>query len=132
MTNPLDFIHSMAWEDLDSALQKQTELALLDLIGVAAAGMKTRASAYVRELASEEFGGPYPMLFDGRTASLTGGALAAGCTIDSIDAHPRSTPLKTKGGGNHDLTHLFREFTTRESTPSVQVVQIDLLFEVTF
>ncbi|WP_127112448.1 MmgE/PrpD family protein [Shimia sediminis] len=94
MTNPLDFIHSLAWKDLDSAVQKQTELALLDIIGVAAAGIKTRPSAYVRELATEEFGGAVPMLFDGRTASPSGAALAAGITIDSIDAHDGFNPAK--------------------------------------
>ena len=94
MTDPLSFIHSMAWEDLSPALQKQTELAILDLIGIAAAGTQTRSSAYTRELAHEEFGGPLPMLFDGRTASASGAALAAGITIDSIDGHDGFNPAK--------------------------------------
>ncbi|WP_299350034.1 MmgE/PrpD family protein [uncultured Shimia sp.] len=94
MTNPIDFIHAMTWEDLDPALQKQTELALLDLIGIAAAGIKTRSSANTRELAHEEFGGPIPMLFDGRSASASGAALAAGITIDSIDGHDGFNPAK--------------------------------------
>ena len=94
MTDPLDFIHDMAWDDLAPALQKQTELAVLDLIGVAAAGTQTRSSAYTRELAHEEFGGPIPMLFDGRSASASGAALAAGITIDSIDGHDGFNPAK--------------------------------------
>ena len=94
MTDPIDFIHAMAWDDLGPALQKQTELAVLDLIGIAAAGMQTRSSGYARELAYEEFGGALPLIFDGRSASATGAAMAAGITIDSIDGHDGFNPAK--------------------------------------
>ena len=87
MIDPLRFIHAMSWQDLPDSVKKQAELIILDLIGVAAAGSQTPSSSMTRDLAHEEFGGPIPMLFDGRGASATGAALAAGITIDSIDGH---------------------------------------------
>ncbi len=94
MTLPIDFIHELCWKTLPNAVQKQTELCLLDLIGVAAAGSCTAPSKISRDLAHEEFGGSIPMLFDGRTASATGAAMAAGMTIDSIDGHDGFNPAK--------------------------------------
>ncbi|WP_372885549.1 MmgE/PrpD family protein [Shimia sp.] len=94
MTNPIDFIHDLRWGDLPAPVRQRTELSLLDLIGVAAAGSRTQASQISRDLAHDEFGGPVPMLFDGRGASASGAALAAGMTIDSIDGHDGFNPAK--------------------------------------
>lgn len=94
MIDPLRFIHAMTWQDLPNTVKKQAELIVLDLIGIAAAGCQTPPSAMTRDLAHEEFGGTFPMLFDGRTASATGAALAAGITIDSIDGHDGFNPAK--------------------------------------
>lgn len=85
--DPVSFIHEFTWSDLTVKQQKQAKLNLLDLLGVAASGSVTRLSRIIKDHASEEFGGKLPMLFDGRTASGNGVALAAGMTIDSIDAH---------------------------------------------
>ncbi|SHJ65512.1 2-methylcitrate dehydratase PrpD [Shimia gijangensis] len=94
MTDALSFIHIMKWQNLPDAVKKQAELNVLDLIGVAAAGSQTPPSMMTRDLAHEEFGGTLPMLFDGRTSSATGGAMAAGITIDSIDGHDGFNPAK--------------------------------------
>lgn len=94
MIDPLRFIHAMSWQDLPDSVKKQAELIILDLIGIAAAGRQTPPSSMTRDLAHEEFGGPVPMLFDGRAASATGAALAAGITIDSIDGHDGFNPAK--------------------------------------
>lgn len=85
--DPIRFIHALGWSDLSERHRKQIKLALLDLLGVAASGMATRLSKIVRDHTIEEFGGSVPMLFDGRTASASGAALAAGMTIDSVDGH---------------------------------------------
>jgi len=91
---PLDLIHGLRWSDIPAAAQLQTQLNLLDLIGVAAAGHGTRLSRIIRDHAAESFGGASPMLFDHRTASLPGAALAGGMTIDAIDAHDGFNPAK--------------------------------------
>jgi 2-methylcitrate dehydratase PrpD len=91
---PLDLIHGLQWADLPARVQEQTELCLLDLIGVAAGGVGTRLSGIIRDHAAETFGGPVPMLFDGRRASAAGVALAAGMTIDALDGHDGYNPAK--------------------------------------
>ena len=75
---PLDFIPAFRWSDLDQEVQLRARLCLLDLIGVAAGGLGTRLSRIIRDHAVETFGGSAPILFDHRTASPAGAALAAG------------------------------------------------------
>ncbi|KPA22001.1 MmgE/PrpD family protein [Shimia sp. SK013] len=94
MGDAIAFVHDLTWSDLPDAAQKQVELSLLDLIGVGAGGLATRLSQIIRQHAHEEFGGAIPMLFDGRTVSATGAALAAGMTIDALDAHDGFNPAK--------------------------------------
>ncbi|TCL10068.1 2-methylcitrate dehydratase PrpD [Shimia isoporae] len=94
MKDPIAFVHEMSWDDLSEAARKQVELNILDLIGVGAGGMTTRLSGIVRTHAHVEFGGNIPMLFDGRTASASGMALAAGMTIDALDGHDGFNPAK--------------------------------------
>ncbi len=91
---PMQLIEELKWSDLPAKVQHQTKRCLLDLIGVAAGGTGTRLSQIVRDHAAETFGGPYPILFDGRTASPAGVALAAGMTIDALDGHDGYNPAK--------------------------------------
>lgn len=91
---PLDLIHDLHWAALPAPVQAQTKLALRDLIGVAAGGMGTRLSAMIRAHAADQFGGAQPMLFDTRSASAAGVALATGMTIDALDGHDGFNPSK--------------------------------------
>ena len=91
---PLDLIHDLHWSALPAPVQAQTKLALRDLIGVAAGGMGTRLSAKIRAHAADQFGGAQPMLFDARSASAAGVALATGMTIDALDGHDGFNPSK--------------------------------------
>lgn len=91
---PIEFIHDLNWNDLSAAVQQQIELSLLDLIGVGAGGRATRLSNIICDHATQEFGGDVPMLFDHRTASASGVALAGGMTIDSLDGHDGFNPAK--------------------------------------
>lgn len=75
-------------------MQQQTQICLLDLIGIAAGGHNTRLACIIRDHATETFGGAQPMLFDSRTASAAGVALAAGMTIDALDGHDGFNPAK--------------------------------------
>lgn len=91
---PVEFIHGLTWPDLPPDVQRRTEMCLLDVIGVAAGGHGIRLSAIIRDHAVETYGGTAPMLFDARTASPAGVALAAGMTIDSLDGHDSYYPAK--------------------------------------
>ena len=84
---PIELIHKLKLNDIPDAVKEQAKLSILDLIGIGAGGAGTRLSAIIREHAAQEFGGTIPMLFDGRTASAQGAALATGMTIDSLDGH---------------------------------------------
>lgn len=87
-------IHGLKWADLPPAVQQQTKMCLLDLIGVAVGGHNTLLAQIIRDHACETFGGAQPMLFEGRTASAAGVALAAGMTIDALDGHDGFNPAK--------------------------------------
>ncbi len=76
---------------------------LLDLSGTAAAGATTQLSRIIRDHAVEQFGaGPGApsarMLFDGRSVSPTGAALAGGMTVDSVDSHDGHVLTKGHAG----------------------------------
>lgn len=68
------------------------------MLGIAAAGIKTRLSAIIRDHSCEEFGGRIPMLIDKGSASTEGVALAAGMTIDSLGGHDGFNPAKGRIG----------------------------------
>ena len=73
---------------------ERCHLSLVGLLGIAAAGTKTRLSSIIRDHSCEEFGGRIPMLLDNRSVSTQGVALAAGMTIDSLDGHDGFNPAK--------------------------------------
>ena len=91
---PTGFIHDLQWSDLPAQVRRRAEMCLLDLIGVAAGGATTRLSRIIRDHAAGHFTGPRAMLFDQRTASAPGTALAAGMTIDALDGHDGYNPAK--------------------------------------
>ena len=68
------------------------------MLGIAAAGIKTRLSAIIRDHSCEEFGGRIPMLFDKGSASTEGVVLAARMTIDSLGGHDGFNPAKGRIG----------------------------------
>ena len=96
-----DFIHKLQWADIPVATQSMARQCLLDLLGVAASGTQTQLSKIIRQHALSQFGStvkPARLLFDGRTCSTAGSALATGMTIDSIDAHDGYKPIKGHAG----------------------------------
>ena len=89
-TPVVDFIHELNWQSVPDAARRSTRRALLDLLGVAAAGTQTYVSRIIRDHAASEFaagGSGARMLFDARCCSAVGAALAGGMMIDSVDAH---------------------------------------------
>ncbi len=90
----LAFLHEVTYDALPDAVRQRAELCLLDLTGIAVGGSGTRLSAIIRAHAADQFGGRHPMLFDERTASAAGVALAGGMTIDALDGHDGFNPAK--------------------------------------
>jgi 2-methylcitrate dehydratase PrpD len=91
---PINLIHGLNWSDLPADVKRRTEMCVLDVIGVAAAGHDIKLSHIIRDHAVETYGGTAPMLFDARTASPAGVALAAGMGIDALDGHDSYYPAK--------------------------------------
>ena len=93
-----EFVRDLDFADLPADVVAQAQRCFLDLIGVAAAGSRTRASAIANGYAATQMCGAdrdARILFDGRRASLAGAAFAGASTIDAFDAHD-GHPL-TKG-----------------------------------
>jgi 2-methylcitrate dehydratase PrpD len=95
------FIHQLQWTDIPSPTQQMARRCLLDLLGVAASGTQTGLSQIIRQHAISQFASHSAaarLLFDGRSCSASGAALANGMTIDSIDAHDGYKPVKGHAG----------------------------------
>jgi 2-methylcitrate dehydratase PrpD len=84
------FIHGLRFDDLPREVVERAQSLMLDLLGVAAAGSGTALARIACDHAFDFFGAgrnAVHMLFDGRSASPLGAALAGGMTIDSFDGH---------------------------------------------
>lgn len=89
-TPVIDFVHDLDHAALPPGIRAHARRWLLDLIGVAAGGSKTRLSQIIRDHAAAQFGAGArraSMLMDGRAVSPAGAALAGGMTIDALDGH---------------------------------------------
>jgi len=83
----IHFIHDFSLARAPGPAVERAMLNVLDLCGVGLGGAQTPLSALIRDHAVGQFGGAVPMLFDGRTASASGAALAGGMSIDALDGH---------------------------------------------
>ena len=95
------FVRGIAFADLPSEVVLQATRCLLDLIGVAAAGTPTRASAIARSYAASQLCGrdeTARILFDGRLAGIAGAAFAGATTIDAVDGHDGHALTKGHAG----------------------------------
>lgn len=98
----LDFLHGLTFYDLPTEVKHQAWRCLLDLCGVAAAGSGTALSKIIRDHAASQFGAgsgsAARLIFDGRSVSPAGAALAGGMSIDSVDAHDGYPDAKGHAG----------------------------------
>ena len=95
------FIRSLAFADLPADVVQQARRCLLDLIGVAAGGVRTPAAAIVSHLVVREMtsaDSSSRLLLDGRRASRSGAALAGASTIDALDGHDGHVLTKGHAG----------------------------------
>ena len=97
----VSFVRKLAFGDLPPTVVAQATRCLLDLIGVAAAGTPTRASAIARSYAASQLCGrdeTARILFDGRRAGIAGAAFAGATTIDALDGHDGHALTKGHAG----------------------------------
>jgi 2-methylcitrate dehydratase PrpD len=95
------FVGEIAFADLPPDVVEQATRCLLDLIGVAAAGTRTRASEIARAYAASQLRGrdeTARILFDGRRVGIAGAAFAGAATIDAIDGHDGHALTKGHAG----------------------------------
>ncbi len=87
----LNFIQNTTFEDLPRNVVDYAQDCLFDTLGIAAAASKTNLSLIIKNHAARNFGAGdserSTLLFDGRTTSPVGAALAGGMSIDSLDGH---------------------------------------------
>ncbi|MDX2499311.1 MAG: MmgE/PrpD family protein [Deltaproteobacteria bacterium] len=84
----IEFIHDVKWRNFPESVRRQARRCLLDTLGAAIGGSRTKLSRIIRDFAASAFGGHDAYLwFDGREVSPPGAALANGMTIDSLDIH---------------------------------------------
>jgi 2-methylcitrate dehydratase PrpD len=97
-SNVLDFLFDTKWGDLPPEVQTMAENCVFDLLGVAAGALATDATQIIGDHAVRHFGagsGPVArLMFDGRSASPVGMALAGAMSIDSLDGHDGYPPAK--------------------------------------
>jgi 2-methylcitrate dehydratase PrpD len=95
------FVHELRFGALPQDVIAQASRCLLDLIGVAAAGSRTRMSRIARAYAVSDMNGSARrsrILFDGRPCSAAGATFAGATTIDAIDAHDGHALTKGHAG----------------------------------
>ncbi|UCG24666.1 MAG: MmgE/PrpD family protein [Chloroflexota bacterium] len=98
-TQVTDFIHEANWGDLPVPIQNQARRCLLDTLGAAVAGRKTRLSQIIHDYSASVHAGTGAQLWlDGRDVSPPGAALANGMTIDALDIHDGYTLTKGHAG----------------------------------
>jgi len=95
------FIHELAFDRLPDEVVASARRSLLDLIGVAASGSRTRAAAIASAYAATQLCGSERrarILFDGRRAGIAGAAFAGATTIDALDGHDGHALTKGHAG----------------------------------
>src|SRR5206468_12469034 len=95
------FVRGLTFGHLPGEVVESAQRSLLDLIGVAAAGSRTRAAAIANAYAVAQLGGSdrnARILFDGRRAGIAGAAFAGATTIDALDAHDGHVLTKGHAG----------------------------------
>ena len=95
------FVRGLTFDHLPGEVVESAQRSLLDLIGVAAAGSRTRAAAIANSYAATQLCGSdrnARILFDGRRAGIAGAAFAGATTIDALDAHDGHVLTKGHAG----------------------------------
>lgn len=95
------FVLGLTFGDLPDHVVASARRSLLDLIGIAAAGSRTRAATIASAYAATQLCGSdrnARILFDGRRAGLAGAAFAGATMIDALDGHDGHVLTKGHAG----------------------------------
>jgi 2-methylcitrate dehydratase PrpD len=95
------FVRGLSFNHLPADVVASVRRSLLDLIGVAAAGSRTKAAAITSAYAATQLCGSdrnARILFDGRRSGLAGAAFAGASTIDALDGHDGHVLTKGHAG----------------------------------
>ena len=95
------FVRGLSFDDLPADVVSSARRSLLDLIGIAAAGSRTRAARIANAYAATQLCGSdrsARILFDGRRAGIAGAAFAGATTIDALDGHDGHALTKGHAG----------------------------------
>ncbi|HSS69785.1 MAG TPA: MmgE/PrpD family protein [Casimicrobiaceae bacterium] len=95
------FVRELSFDQLPDDVIASAQRSLLDLIGIAAAGSRTRVAQIAATYAARQLCGSdrsARILFDGRRAGLAGAAFAGATTIDALDGHDGHTLTKGHAG----------------------------------
>src|SRR5213594_2168373 len=95
------FVRGLSFDHLPVDVVASAQRSLLDLIGVAAAGSRTRAAAIANSYAATQLCGSdrsARILFDGRRTGQAGAAFAGASTIDALDGHDGHVLTKGHAG----------------------------------
>jgi len=97
-----DFVANLTYKALSENVIQVLRRSLLDSIGVAAIGSQSDMAQIGTKTACIMFGATSESaarcLFDGRSSSAAGAAMAGAMTIDSVDAHDGTSPCKGHAG----------------------------------
>jgi len=95
------FVRGLTFERLPADVVASARRSLLDLIGIAAAGSRTRAAAIASAYAATQLCGSdrsARILLDGRRSGLAGAAFAGASIIDALDGHDGHVLTKGHAG----------------------------------
>lgn len=96
----IERLGEIRWDDLPPAVIKQAQLCVLDLLGVAAAGLDTEQAKAVRRLVGRRtpVSAGTRLWFDGSTVDAPSAAWANSTAIESFDAHDGHSLTKGHAG----------------------------------
>jgi 2-methylcitrate dehydratase PrpD len=95
------FIRGLSFDHLPDDVVASARRSLLDLIGIGAAGRRTRVAQIAATYAATQLCGSdlsARILFDGRRTGLAGAAFAGATTIDALDGHDGHALTKGHAG----------------------------------
>src|ERR1700758_2693450 len=95
------FIRGLSFDHLPDDVVASARRSLLDLIGIGAAGRRTRGAQIAATYAATQQCGSdlsARILFDGRRTGLAGAAFAGATTIDALDGHDGHALTKGHAG----------------------------------
>ena len=130
-----DFAAGLDYKDLPEDVLQVLRRSLLDTLGVAAIGSRSKMAQIGTKAARMMFGATTESsarcLFDGNNASAAGAAMAGAMAIDSVDAHDGTSPCKGHAG-SAIFPALFAMVDNRTMTGQDLATYLALAYEISY